>query len=258
MLTKFAAHILALSAHSHAIAAPQFMGKAVPYPVGTLQMEGYQVGSGTKGSILVVHDWMGITDKTKTKADALAALGYQVFAADIFGKNVRPKTSSEAKANSAQYYKDRKLFRDRLNAGLELLKSISNKQPIAAVGYCFGGTGVIELARSGAELNAVISFHGGLDSPTPADGKNIKARVLALHGADDPLVPADNLNAFEQEMRTHSIDWQLIKYGGAVHSFTDPTAGNDPKKGAAYNPLADKRSWQAMQNFLTESFALVK
>ena len=122
------------------------------------------------------------------------------------------------------------------------------------MGYCFGGTGVLELARSGAELSAVISFHGGLNSPTPSDGKNIKARVLALHGADDPLVSADNLNSFEQEMRTHSVDWQLIKYGGAVHSFTDPTAGNDPKKAAAYNPLADKRSWQAMQNFLTESF----
>ena len=198
MISRLFGLTLFLCAHSQASAA-NFAGKAVPYSLGTLNFEGYQVSGGSKGSIRVVHDWMGLTDKNKTKADAIAALG-----------------------------------------------------------YCFGGTGVLELARSGADIKAVVSFHGGLDSPTPADGKNIKARVLALHGADDPVVPVDQLSAFEQEMRTHKIDWQLIKYGRAVHSFTDPTAGNDPKKGAAYNPVADARSWLAMQNFLNESFSSVK
>ena len=217
-------------------------------------MEGYRAGAGTKGSVLVVHDWMGLTDKTKAKVDAIAGLGYTVFAVDVFGKSVRPKNPDEARANSANYYKDRKMFRDRLNAGLAQLKTFSGALPVAALGYCFGGTAVIELARSGADVRAVVSFHGGLDSPAPADGKNIKARVLALHGADDPFVSAANLSAFEDEMRTHKVDWQLIKYGGAVHSFTDPTAGQDPSKGAAYNRTADQRSWKAMQNFLEESF----
>lgn len=255
MFKRSATYALFLLAPSLANAG-EFAGRVVPYKSNQTQMEGYQVGDAQKGSVLVVHDWMGLTDKTKTKADAIAKLGYQVFALDVFGKNVRPKNSDEARTNAAQYYKDRGLFRERLNAGLNVLKSFAGKKPIAAVGYCFGGTGVLELARSGAELRAVISFHGGLDSPAPADGKNIKARVLALHGADDPVVSAANLSAFEEEMRFHKIDWQLIKYGGAVHSFTDPKAGNDPSKGSAYNPLADARSWQAMQNFLTESFAL--
>jgi dienelactone hydrolase len=113
----------------------------------------------------------------------------------------------------------------------------------------------IELARSGAELNGVVSFHGGLDSPAPADGKNIKCKVLACHGADDPFVPAkDLIAAFESEMRDNKVDWQLISYGGAVHSFTQPMAGNDNSKGAAYNEAADQRSWEAMKQFLAELF----
>ena len=123
---------------------------------------------------------------------------------------------------------------------------------IAAIGYCFGGTTAIELARAGADVVAIVSFHGGLDSPTPADGKNIKGKVLALHGADDPFVPAADLAAFEQEMRSNGVDWQLVKYGGAVHSFTNPAAGNDNSKGNAYNASADKRSWKAMEDFFAE------
>lgn len=236
-------------------AADNFKGRLTPYSSGDVRMEGYRVGDGQKGSILIVHDWMGLTDKTKAKAEAVAALGYTVFAADVFGKEVRPKTADSARANAAQYYTNRGLFRERLRAGLTELKKIAPNKNVAALGYCFGGTGVIELARSGAEIRAVVSFHGGLDSPTPADGKNIQAQVLALHGADDPFVSAANLSAFEEEMRKNKVDWQLIKYGGAVHSFTDPTAGLDPAKGSAYNSSVDRRSWQAMKNFLEESFS---
>lgn len=255
MFVRFALSMLLTAGAASSAFAQNFKGQMVPYSVGSVQMEGYRVGDGKKGGVLVVHDWMGLTDKTKAKADAVAALGYTVFAVDIFGKSVRPKSPDEARANSAQYYKDRGLFRERLNAGLAQLKKMSTGSNFAALGYCFGGTGVLELARSGADVRAVVSFHGGLDSPTPADGKNIKAKVLALHGADDPVVSAANLAAFEEEMRTHKVDWQLIKYGGAVHSFTDPMAGNDPSKGAAYNSSADKRSWQAMQDVLGESFS---
>ena len=117
-----------------------------------------------------------------------------------------------------------------------------------------GGTAVLELARSGADLAGVVSFHGGLGSPTPGDARNIKAKVLALHGADDPFVPAAEVAAFEEEMRQGGVDWQLVAYGGAVHAFTDWKVGNDSSKGAAYNERADRRSWEAMKQFFAELF----
>jgi dienelactone hydrolase len=143
----------------------------------------------------------------------------------------------------------------RVNAGLDELKrnALVDPKRVAAIGYCFGGTTVIELARSGAELNGIVSFHGGLDSPAPADGKNIKCKVLVCHGADDPFEKPEDLAAFEKEMRDANVDWRLIKYGGAVHSFTQPMAdGSLP--GAKYNARADKRSWQDMKSFFAEIF----
>jgi dienelactone hydrolase len=131
---------------------------------------------------------------------------------------------------------------------------LTDPKRIAAIGYCFGGTAVLELARSGADLAAVVSFHGGLSSPAPADARKIKAKVLALHGADDPNVPPQEVAAFREEMRQGGVDWQLIAYGGAVHAFTDWNAGNDNSTGAAYNERADRRSWEAMRQFLAEVF----
>lgn len=229
------------------------------YKGGKNEFSGYAVydtdAKEERPGILMVHDWLGVTDKARQQARRLAALGYQVFAVDIYGKDIRPdyKTAGQ---EAGKYKTDRDLFRERLKLGLEQLKKLPhvNKKKIAAVGYCFGGTGVIELARTGADIKAAVSFHGGLDSPTPADGKKIKARILALHGADDPFVSAADLTAFESEMRSHRVDWQLVKYGNSVHSFTDQTAGTDNSKGAAYNKLADERSWLAMDNFLKTTF----
>jgi dienelactone hydrolase len=155
------------------------------------------------------------------------------------------------------YKKDRSLYRRRLNLGLEQLKSQKNVAAgkIAAIGYCFGGTGVLELARSGADISGVVSFHGGLDSPTPEDGKNIKAKILVCHGADDPFVPAKDIDAFKAELTAAKVDWQMISYSNAVHSFTQPMAGNDNSRGAAYNEKADHRSWKAMRQFFDEAFA---
>jgi len=126
---------------------------------------------------------------------------------------------------------------------------------LASIGFCFGGTTSLELARDGAPLVGVVSFHGGLATPTPADAKNIKGKVLALHGGDDPYVPAEEVAAFQKEMRDAGVDWQFVAYGGAVHSFTVPAAGNDNSKGAAYNARADARSWEAMKQFFAEVFA---
>lgn len=237
----------------------QITEQTIIYKRGSTEFEGFLVNaypekSSLQPAVLVVHDWMGLTEKTKEKARAIAKLGYVVFAADIYGKGIRPKDQKEAGALAGTYKKDRAKFRQHLQVAYETLKSQANidKNKISAVGYCFGGTGVVELARAGADLKGVVSFHGGLDSPTPIDGKNIKAKVLALHGADDPFVPEADLSSFEKEMRDSKVDWQLVKYGGAVHSFTDKTAGIDNSKGAAYNKSADERSWLAMEKFLNE------
>ena len=204
--------------------------------------------------ILLIHDWTGLQDYAKERTRQLAALGYVAFAADVYGKDVRPKNPKECGVQAGIYRSDRTLFRKRLNAALDVLKSHEqcDHDRLAAIGYCFGGTGVIELARSGTDVKGVVSFHGGLDSPSPADGKNIRARVLVCHGADDPYVSKENIDAFIKEMNDAAVDWQMISYSGAVHSFTKPEAGSDNSKGAAYNEKADKRSWQHMQMFLDE------
>jgi dienelactone hydrolase len=145
-------------------------------------------------------------------------------------------------------------MRARTAAGLEALRGndLCDPKRVAAIGYCFGGTCVLELALSGAELAGVVSFHGGLDTPTPADAKNIKCTVLVLHGGDDPHVPRKDVEAFQDEMRAGGVDWQLVIYGGAVHGFTNPGNGSDKSRGVAYNAAADHRSWEAMKAFFAE------
>jgi dienelactone hydrolase len=205
--------------------------------------------------VLVVHEWMGLGDFVKMRARKLAELGYVAFAADIYGRGIRPKTPQEAAVQSAIYKRDRQLMRARVQAGLDSLRGNPRCDPkrVAAIGYCFGGTCVLELARSGADIAGVVSFHGGLDTPNRADARNIRCKVLVLHGGDDPHVPRKDVEAFEDEMRAAGVDWQLIVYGGAVHAFTNPAVGNDTSKGAAYNAKADRRSWEAMQAFFAET-----
>ncbi|MBO1347113.1 MAG: dienelactone hydrolase family protein [Hormoscilla sp. GUM202] len=148
------------------------------------------------------------------------------------------------------------LFPVPCSAGLKVLRNhpLSKNNRLGAIGYCFGGGTVLELARSGAKVAGVVSFHGNLDTPNPTDANNIKGQILVLHGASDPFVPKEQVAAFTEEMRQANVDWQMISYGGAVHSFTNPKAGNDPSKGAAYNRDADRRSWSAMQLFFAEIF----
>jgi dienelactone hydrolase len=241
-------------------AEAKIISKLIAYKQGGTALEGYLAFDDGKAAhrpgIVVVHDWMGISDDTKKRADMLAELGYVAFAADIYGKGVRPKDATEAGKLATQYKSDVKLLRARVQAALEVLESQPqvDKSKLAAIGYCFGGTTALELARSGAPLKGVVSFHGGLATPNPADAKNIKGRILALHGADDPYVNAAEVQGFEKEMRDAHVDWQLTAYGNAVHAFTVKAAGTDNSKGAAYNEKADKRSWVAMQEFFKEIF----
>lgn len=203
-----------------------------------------------------MHEWKGLNPYAVRRAEGLAKLGYVALAIDMYGKGVRAKTREEAGALAGIYVKDRKLMRARALAGLEVLRRHPRVDPtrLGAIGYCFGGTTVLELARSGADLRGVVSFHGNLSTPTPEDARNIRGKVLALHGADDPSGPPDVVAAFQEEMRQGRVDWQFVAYGGAVHAFTNPEAGNDPSTGAAYNEKADLRSWQAMESFFREIF----
>src|SRR5260370_4100066 len=158
----------------------------------------------------------------------------------MYGKGVHAKDAKEAAQLAGIYKKDRKLMRARAEAGLDVLRKQPQTDPnrLAAIGYCFGGTTVLELARAGDYLAGVVSFHGDLATPTPEDAKNIKGKVLALHGADDPFVPPAVASAFEEEMRKGGVDWQLVQYGGAGHSFTQPAAGHENSRRAAPNPQA--------------------
>lgn len=234
--------------------------RIVEYKQGDTVLEGYlawdDANTSKRPGILVVHEWTGINDHMKQRADMLAKLGYVAFAADIYGKGIRPAAQDEAAKIATIYKNDRALLRARARAGLETLKKqkFVDQQRIAAIGYCFGGTTVLELARDGADVQGTVSFHGGLSTPTPQDAVNITGKVLALHGADDPFVKADEVAAFQDEMRKANVDWQFTSYGGAVHSFTNRAAGNDNSKGAAYNEKADKRSWEAMKVFFAEIF----
>jgi len=258
-MKKFFVTLMALA--YVAVARAQLHTKLVEYRDGDTTLEGYSsyddsIIKGKRPGVLVVHQWMGLTDYEKGRADMLAKLGYNVFCVDIYGKGMRPKDAKEAGTLSGKYKADRDLLRRRVNAGLAVLEQdpLTDTKKVAAIGYCFGGTTVLELARSGADIAGVVCFHGTLDSPKPEDGKNIKCKVLVLHGADDTYTSAKDMAAFQDEMRKAKVDWQLVLYGGAVHSFTEKDAGNDPTKGAAYNEAADRRSWEEMKSFFAEIF----
>jgi dienelactone hydrolase len=234
--------------------------EVIGYKHGDEAMEGYLAfegaGKGKRPGVIVVHAWMGLDAYAKKRTEQLAKLGYIAFAIDMYGKGVKARDAQEAARLAGIYRADRGLMRSRANAGLDVLKkhSVADPKRIAAMGYCFGGGVALELARSGADISGVVSFHGNLDTPDPGDARNIKGKVLVLHGADDPIVPPNQVVVFQDEMRKANVDWQVVIYGGAVHAFTDPGSGNDPSRGAAYNEKADRRSWEAMKAFFAEIF----
>lgn len=241
-------------------AKSEIVTKEVEYKTGEVTLQGFIAydnrNENKRPGILIVHQWKGLTDYEKMRAKQLAELGYFAFAADIYGKDVRPTTSEDAGKEAGKYYADRNLFRERLIAGLSELKMqpLVDVNNIAAIGYCFGGGGVLELARSGADIKGVVSFHGSLKSGNTDDAKNIKCKVLVQHGSIDPYVPEEDVIAFKKEMEDAKVDYILTEYSGAVHAFTMQGAGNDNSAGAAYNENADKRSWKAMKIFFDEIF----
>ncbi len=210
------------------------------------------------GMILMVPNWMGPTEQSLKKAKEIAAMGYVVYMVDMYGVDVRPMNMEQAGKAAGFVRGDRELMRKRARKALEVfrqhpLRFTTDRQCIAAIGFCFGGGTVLELARSGADVDAVVSFHGDLLSPTlESDSKNIKCRVLVLHGADDPFVPPADVRAFKDAMQQTEADWMFVSFGNAVHSFTDPFAGMPGK--AAFEPRANDRSFMIMNAFLKQAF----
>jgi len=211
---------------------------------------------GPRPGLLMAPNWMGVSAGAEKIAESVAAKGYVVLIADLYGQAVRPGNGDEAGAAMMPLKNDRALLRKRMQAALEALQSQSeaavDTSKLATFGFCFGGCCALELARTGAALKAAVSFHGTLDTPNPADAKRIKGAVLVLHGAADPLVPKEQLPAFEEEMNAAGVDWQLLSYGGAVHSFTDPHA-NVPGK-MMYDAKTASRAFTSMHNLLDEVF----
>jgi dienelactone hydrolase len=232
----------------------------IEYDQGGTKLQGYlawdDATQGKRPGVIVCPEWWGLNDYAKHRAEQLAQLGYVALAVDLFGNGQVTEDPNEAGKLAGALKANRALLRARVNAGLEQLKKNENVDPqkTAAIGYCFGGTTAIELGRSGADVKAIVTFHAGLDSPNPADGKNIKAHVLVCHGGNDGFTSPKDFDAFENEMRQNHVDWQINIYGGAVHSFSNPGADKHGILGIAYNAEADRRSWQAMQLLFNDTF----
>lgn len=215
-----------------------------------------KVGSRDKKPlVLIAHDWSGCNDFAREKAKKLAELGYLGFALDMFGKGKHGTTKEEKSALIQPLLSNRALLRQRMQAALTAAKKLpqADQEKIAAMGFCFGGLCVLDLARSGAELRGVISFHGLLNAPQGLPNAAIRAKVLALHGYDDPMVPPEQVLSFANEMTQAKADWQIHIYGNTMHAFTNPKA-HDHDFGTVYESKADHRSWESLKNFLTEIF----
>lgn len=231
----------------------------VKYTVDQTEYIGYLAyddgNAAMRPGILIAPEWVGLNDYSRGRARQLAEMGYVAFVFDPYGGGKNAADVKQSAEWSGALKADRPELRKRITGALETLRKQDRVDPtkIAAIGYCFGGTTVLELARSGADVQGVVSFHGGLSTTMPAKAGEMKAKVLVCHGAVDPFVPPAEVAAFEKEMQDAKADWQLISYGNAVHSFTNPAAkGQIP--GAQYEEKADKRSWEAMKGFLTELF----
>ncbi len=212
--------------------------------------------TGKRPGVLVVHEWWGLNDYAKARTKQLAEMGYVAFAADMYGEG-KIATDRQEASTLASHLRSGPLLRERALAALEQLKKNELVDPnrIAAIGFCFGGTTVLELAYSGADFKGVVTFHGGLTVPKPEEYKNMKPAFLIMSGAEDPFVKPELMADFQKAMIESGVDWQLILFGGAVHGFSNPAAGDDESSGVAYNQKAAERSWKYMEVFLKEIFS---
>jgi|SRR3990172_333240 len=239
------------------------VGEEVDYASGGITLKGFlaydSAMKGKRPGVIVVHEWWGHNEYARKRARMLAELGYTALALDMYGEGKQAAHPEDAQKFSSEIANNMDLAKERFNAAVDALKAHESVDPerIAAIGYCFGGSVVLQMARSGADLDAVVSFHGGLATPSPAEPGGVKAKILVCHGEADELIPAGQVEAFKEEMDKAGADYEFISYTGAKHSFTNPEADkyaaefNIP---LAYDMGADRKSWADMQGFLKDVF----
>ncbi|TVQ88480.1 MAG: dienelactone hydrolase family protein [Chromatiaceae bacterium] len=233
--------------------------QTIEYQDGDTSLKGYLVYDdsieGPRPGILVAHEWWGLNDYIRQRAEMIAELGYVAFALDMYGDDRVTEHAPDAQGWMQQITANLDTWHQRARAGLEILQGQEQVDAtrLAALGWCFGGATVMQLAYAGADLAAVVSFHGSL--PPAPDGVTIKPSVLAAHGAADDFVPPERVQAFQDSLTAAGADWQLVSYGGARHGFTNPLAGDYGMDNLAYDANADRRSWDLMQALLEEVFA---
>ena len=228
---------------------PAFAGQDLDYTVDDTTYQGYLVNSGSEApTILLLHDWDGLTDYEKKRAEMLGDMGYSVFAADLFSKGVRPTTVTDKRQHTGELYKDRQKLRSLITGALETAKSQGlNSEKVVAMGYCFGGAAVLELARSGVPLTGFVTLHGGLATPDGQDYSEAKGQYLIFHGSADSNVTMTHFANLAEELEGYQLNHEMITYGGAPHAFT--VFGSK-----AYRAEADRKSWQRFGEWLQEVF----
>lgn len=238
-------------------------GREVTYSANGTTLKGYvaydDAAKGKRPGILVVHEWWGHNEYARMRARMLAERGYTALALDMYGDGKQAHHPDDAQKFSSEVSQNEKLAKARFEAALNLLKKekMVDAANIAAIGYCFGGSVVLNMARAGVPLKAVLSFHGGLGAQHPAEPGRVKARIASFTGEDDPMIPATQVAAFRQEMDKAGVNYKAVTYPGAAHAFTNPAADEYSKKfklPLAYNAAADKASWDAGLAFLADAF----
>ena len=235
--------------------------ETVKYKAGDTELVGHlaydDATAGKRPGVLVVHEWWGLNDHAKGKANALAQAGYVALAVDMYGGGKVTPHPEEAGQWSGALSKNREVAHQRFMAGHALLSKHPRVQSgqIAAIGYCFGGAVVLGMAMAGVDLDGVVSFHGGLPEEPVKPGNQVKAKILVLNGAADPLVTQETIQKFQANLDAAGADWVFVDYGGAKHSFSNPDADKAGMEALAYHEPTDRRSWRAMLDFFTELFA---
>jgi len=263
LLIKLAVLTLVLGMVGVAAGEPKIQGKAVEYSAQGVVMKGFlaydENVKGMRPGVLVVHEWWGQNDYVRKRARMLAEMGYTALALDMYGEGKQAEHPNDAGKFATELMKNFDVARARFTAAMDFLKQQDTVDPtrIAAIGYCFGGGVVLNMARQGVDLKGVASFHGSLIAIKPAQPGSVKAKILVLHGADDKFITPEQIEAFKQEMNTAGVNFQFISYPGAVHSFTNPEAtelGRKYNMPVAYNADADRKSWEELQKFLNMIF----
>lgn len=241
--------------------AAEVVSEAVEYSDGGVELTGYlyydDAIAGKRPGVMVVHEWWGLNEYVKQRAEMLAGLGYVAFAADMYGDGKVTRHGKDARAWSSQITANTEAWQKRARLGLEVLKrhAKTDAAKTAAIGYCFGGSTVMQLAYSGAAVGGVVSFHGSLPPASAEQAEAIRAKVMVAHGYADSFIPKERVAKFQQALEDGGVDWQFHAYSGARHGFTNPGAGAYGNDGLAYHPAADRRSWRQMRDFLAEVFA---